>query len=117
MLAGDKAATQKATAPSTLVKTKNFLKIFFIIFIAVVVMAAIMTKNSPKKTIFLSLSAVMIIVFSSVLSLMYDEFTGFLSIDKLWQALLNPNYATKEDIGRFTAIPTISEYFLVNSLK
>ncbi len=90
------------------------LKIFFIIFIAVVVMAAIMTKNSPKKTIFLSLSAVMIIVFSSVLSLMYDEFTGFLSIDKLWQALLNPNYATKEDIGRFTAIPTISEYFLVS---
>ena len=90
------------------------LKIFFIIFIAVVIMAAVMTKTSSKKMIFISLSAVMIIVFSSVLSLMYDEFTGFLSIDKLWEALLNPNYATKEDIGRFTAIPTISEYFLVS---
>lgn len=90
------------------------LKVFFIIFIAIIIMALVMTKNSVKKTMFLLLCIVMVVVFSSLLSLMYDEFAGFLSLEKLWDAVLNPNYATKEDIGRFTAIPIISENFLTS---
>lgn len=97
-----------------LIATLSELKIFFIIFIAIVLLAMLMTKSSVKKTVFFSLCVLMIVAFSSLLSLMYDEFSDFLSLDKLWEALLNPNYATKEDIGRFTAIPTISEYFLTS---
>lgn len=97
-----------------LIAALSELKIFFIIFIAIVLMAALMTKSSVKKTVFFSFCVVMIVIFSSLLSLMYDEFAGFLSLDKLWEALINPNYATKEDIGRFTAIPIISENFLTS---
>lgn len=88
------------------------LKFFFILFIVIAIMAAIMTKNSVKKTLFFVFGAVMIIIFSTILATMYDEFAGFLSIGNLWDAILNPNYATKEDIGRFTAIPIISDRFL-----
>lgn len=88
------------------------LKFFFVLFIIIVIMAAVMTKSSVKKTLFFIVGAVMIIIFSTVLSVMYDEFAGFLSIGNLWDALLNPNYATKEDVGRLTAIPVISERFL-----
>lgn len=88
------------------------LKFFFVIFIVIVIISAIMTKSSVRKTVFFTLSIVMILTLSSLLSLMYDEFAGFLSLDNLWTAIFNPNYATKEDIGRLTAIPTISENFL-----
>lgn len=91
------------------------LKIFFIIYIAIIIMATFMTKNSVKKTAFLLVCVVMLVAFSSLLSIMYDEFAGFLSFEKLRDALFNPNYATEEDIGRFTAIPMISEYFLQSS--
>ena len=88
------------------------LKFFFIIFIVVAIMAAIMTKNSVKKTVFFVFSGILVIVFSTILSMMYDEFSGFLSFNNLINAIVNPNYATKEDIGRFTAIPIISDRFL-----
>lgn len=97
-----------------LIAALSELKIFFIIFIAIVLLAMLMTKSSVKKTVFFSLCVVMLIVFSSLLSLMYDEFAGFLSLEKLWDALTDPNYATQEDIGRFTAIPIISNKFLTN---
>lgn len=88
------------------------LKFFFILFIIIAIMAAVMTKQSVKKTLFFIIGAIMIIIFSTILSMMYDEFAGFLSIGNLWDALLNPNYATKEDVGRLTAIPIISDRFL-----
>ncbi|MBR5774595.1 MAG: hypothetical protein IKY44_07070, partial [Clostridia bacterium] len=88
------------------------LKFFFIIFIIVAVMAAVMTKSSFKKTLFFVIGGLMLFIFSTVLSMMYDEFAGFLSISSLWDAFLNKSYASSEDVGRFTAIPVISERFL-----
>ncbi len=88
------------------------LKFFFVLFIVIAIMAAVMTKSSVKKTLFFVLGGIMLIIFSTILSMMYDEFAGFLSLGNLWDAILNPNYASKEDVGRFTAIPIISDRFL-----
>ena len=90
------------------------LKFFFLLFIGIVLAVVIMTKSSIRKTVFITLAIIMILAFSALLSVMYEEFAGFLSIDKLWVAFLNPNYATDEDIGRLTAIPAISDYFLTS---
>ena len=90
------------------------LKFFFVIFICVVLITAVITKSSFKKTGFFLFSVMLIFVFSSILSLMYDDFERFLSFDNLFNSIFNPNYATKEDIGRFTAIPIISNKFLTN---
>ena len=113
----DEESTTKCllfTFMGLLIAALSELKIFFIIFIAIVLLAMLMTKSSVKKTVFFLVCVVLLILFSSLLSLMYDEFAGFLTLDKLWEALTNPNYATKEDIGRFTAIPIISENFLTS---
>lgn len=88
------------------------LKFFFVLFIVIAIMSAVMTRSSVKKTLFFVLGGVMLIVFSTVLSMMYDEFSDFLSFENLINAIINPTYATKEDIGRFTAIPVISDRFL-----
>ncbi len=90
------------------------LKFFFVLFIGVVIISAVITKSSLKKTWFFLFCFILIVVFSSALSLMYDEFERFLSFENLVSSIFNPNYATKEDIGRFTAIPTISKRFLTS---
>ena len=97
---------------SLVIATFAELKIYFIVFIAILIMALIMTKRSLRKIALVTFSVIGIIIFSTVLSLLYDEFADFLSIENLWLAFINPNYATKEDVGRFTAIPVISEKFL-----
>ena len=88
------------------------LKFFFIMFIIIVVMASIMTRNSVKKVLFFAFGAVALILFSTLLSSLYDYFTDFMSFEKMWDMLFNPHYASEEDIGRLSAIPVISERFL-----
>lgn len=90
------------------------LKFFFVLFLLVAILSAVITKNSFKKILFLVLGALLVMVFSMVLVTLYESFSGFLSYENIWQALVNPNYATKEDIGRFTAIPAISNRFLTS---
>ena len=97
-----------------LISALSELKFFFVIFIGILIMATVMTKSSVKKTLFLFFGVVLIIVLSTLLSVLYDDFSDFLSIKNLWNSLINPNYATDEDVGRMTAIPIISERFLPN---
>lgn len=100
------------TVSSLLIAALAELKFFFIVFIVIIVLAAIMTKSSVQKALFLLFGFFCTIAFSTVLSLLYDEFSEFLSFENLWNALLNPNYATDEDIGRLTAIPVITDNFM-----
>ena len=97
-----------------LISALSELKFFFVMFIVIVLMATVMTKSSVKKTLFFIFGIIAVIIFSTLLSMLYDEFANFLSVSNLWEAILNPNYATKEDVGRLTAIPVLSERFLPN---
>ena len=99
-------------ASSLLISAMSELKFFFVIFIIILLLSALMTKQSLKKLLFLIFSAIAIGFFASILSAWYKSFDSFLSFENLLNALVNPNYATDEDIGRFTAIPVISENFL-----
>jgi hypothetical protein len=100
------------TVSSLLIAALAELKFFFVVFIVIVILATFMTKSSVQKALFLLFGLFCTVAFSTVLSLLYDEFGEFLSFENLWNALLNPNYATEEDIGRFTAIPVITESFM-----
>lgn len=100
------------TVSSLLIAALAELKFFFIIFIIIVLLAAAMTKHSVQKTLFLFFGFFCTIAFSTLLSLLYEEFGEFLSFDNLWKALTNPNYATDEDVGRLTAIPVITDSFM-----
>lgn len=97
---------------SLLVSTLSELKMFFILFILILFMASFMTAHSIKKTLFFAFGAVLIVLFSTLLTVLYKDFTDFLSFDSLTKALTDTGYATDEDIGRFTALPVISQRFL-----
>lgn len=97
---------------SLLVSTLSELKMFFILFILILFMASFMTAHSIKKTLFFAFGAVLVVLFSTLLTVFYKDFTDFLSFDSLIKALTDTGYATDEDIGRFTALPVISQRFL-----
>lgn len=97
---------------SLLVSTLSELKMFFILFILILFMASFMTAHSIKKTLFFAFGAVLVVLFSTLLTVLYKDFTDFLSFDSLIKALTDTGYANDEDIGRFTALPVISQRFL-----
>lgn len=97
---------------SLLVSTLSELKMFFILFILILFMASFVTAHSIKKTLFFAFGAVLVVLFSTLLTVLYKDFTDFLSFDSLIKALTDTGYATDEDIGRFTALPIISQRFL-----
>ena len=97
---------------SLLVSTLSELKMFFILFILILFMASFMTAHSIKKTLYFAFGAVLVVLFSTLLTVLYKDFTDFLSFDSLIKALTDTGYATDEDIGRFTALPIISQRFL-----
>lgn len=97
---------------SLLVSTLSELKMFFILFILILFMASFMTAHSIKKTLFFAFGAVLVVLFSTLLTVLYKDFTDFLSFDSLIKALTDTGYANDEDIGRFTALPAISQRFL-----
>ena len=97
---------------SLLVSTLSELKMFFILFILILFMASFVTAHSIKKTLFYAFGAVLVVLFSTLLTVLYKDFTDFLSFDSLIKALTDTGYATDEDIGRFTALPVISQRFL-----
>lgn len=97
---------------SLLVSTLSELKMFFILFILILFMASFMTAHSIKKTLFFAFGALLVVLFGTLLTVLYKDFTDFLSFDSLIKALTDTGYATDEDIGRFTALPVISQRFL-----
>ena len=88
------------------------LKIFFFLFVGLVVLTTFLTSFSWKKVAFLLVSAILIFVSSTILTLVFDVFQGFFSIEALITQLTLENYASDNDIGRFTAFSSISERFL-----
>lgn len=88
------------------------LKMFFFLFVGVVILATLLTSFSWKKISFLLVSAFFVFVASTILTLIFDVFKGFFSIEALIAQLTLENYASENDIGRFTAFKSLSERFL-----
>lgn len=88
------------------------LKFFIVIFVLILTLATIVTRFSTRKFIIILFSFLMISVAYTILIMLFDHFSNFLSFDYLVNELFRENYASSEDVGRFTSIPIISERFL-----
>ncbi len=95
-----------------LIATLAEIKMFFLLFVLIMLLATMMTPSTMRKWAVIGVCCVGVLGFSTLLSLLYDEFAGFLSAESLINALINPNYSSKDDIGRLVAIPMISKLFL-----
>lgn len=103
-------------AVSLVVAAMAELKIFFIVFPLILVVAALITRFSFRKLLLMLASTVMLIFGSMLLTTIFKD-DGMLSFDRILEMVTASNYATAEDLGRFTAVPTISNNILTKPLE
>ena len=100
------------SAAALLVAALAELKIFFFIFIVTLILSSMITSFSPKKAALMLGASVLIMVSYTILVALFDYFDNFLSWDFLINSFTRKNYASDEDMGRFTSIAYICDRFL-----
>lgn len=100
---------------SLLVAALAELKFFFFLFIFILILSAVFTAFSFRKLILLVVGSLFLMVAYTILVAFFDIFDGFLSFEYLWESITRTNYASKDDMSRLTAIPTISRLFLTSA--
>lgn len=86
---------------------------FFLMFVLVFLLAAVLTRFSWKKCAMFLAVAVAFSACSSLLLEMFGEGSR-LTVEIILRRLFAENYATTEDLGRLTAIPTLSKTILTD---
>ncbi len=92
------------------------LKFFFIIFVLILIMASFMTKFSWKKVFILILLGAIIMFSGQILTIIFGE-NEQLTMERIMELITSSSYATTEDLGRITAIPTISKSILTDTVS
>ena len=89
------------------------LKFFFILFVMILIMATLFTRFSWQKFAIILISAGLVSVGGSMLTVLFGE-GSTISIERILELITAENYATAEDLGRFTAIPTLSREIMTD---
>jgi len=89
------------------------LKFFFVVFVIVLLLATVLTKFSWRKFAVLLVSAILVSLSGSILTAVFGSEES-LSFERIVELVTATNYATSEDLGRFTAIPTIANTILID---
>lgn len=77
------------------------------------IVAMLMTKFSWRKLIAFVCIAILMMFAGSILTVIFGE-SNELSIQRIFELLTSDTYASAEDLGRVSAIPTISKKILTN---
>lgn len=96
---------------SLLVAALAEIKVFFVICVLIVVLAAILTKFSWRKVVLVCVALFFIFLISSLMPILFGAGSQ-LSFKRIIQLITSQGYASERDLGRFTAIPIISRRFL-----
>ncbi len=91
------------------------IKFFFVIFILITVIAASLTKFSWQKLVLLIAATVFLFFANTILVSIFGEGSS-IDFERLQELILAENYSSQTDLGRFTAVPTISERFFPNTV-
>lgn len=92
------------------------LKFFFVIFVIILIVASAITKFSWKKVFIYIVSFFFIMVASILIVEIFGE-NRAIDIENIVELIFASNYSSARDLGRFTAIPTISNRFLIEPLE
>lgn len=92
------------------------LKFFFVMFMIILIVASVITKFSWKKVFLYAISFFFIMVASVLIVEFFGE-NRALDMENIIDLVFATNYSSARDLGRFTAIPTISNRFLIEPLE
>lgn len=84
---------------------------FFLLFSLTVMLAAVLTRFSRRKCLLLLVLGVVLLLSSNLLLRLFGEGSK-LTLDVIRNRLFAPHYATDDDLGRLTAIPTLARTIL-----
>ncbi len=87
------------------------LKFFFVIFMIIMILSFFMTKFSWRKMLMLFFSIVIVSIAGAILPAVFGSSTN-ISLERIAELITADRYASANDLGRFTAIPTISNRYL-----
>ncbi len=91
------------------------LKFYFVVFVVVLILAALFTTMSFRKLFIIITASVLLLFASGLLTILFGE-SSTLSLERIITLATAENYSSHEDLGRFTAIPTIANTILVNPM-
>ncbi len=98
-------------AVSLVLSAMSEIKFFFVLFVIILVMCSFLTKFSWRKVLVFGIMSMVIMFAGSILTIIFGSGEE-LSLQRIFELATASNYATAEDLGRFTAIPTISQRIL-----
>ena len=100
---------------SCLVAAMAEIKMFFFIVVYLIVGASLLTRFSIRKVLLMITGAIMIMIGTGFL-IEYYGFEDFFSMEKLIELATNENYASKNDLNRWAAIPTLCKRVITNPI-
>lgn len=89
------------------------LKFFFVFFIIILIMSALLTSFSWRKVAIFALCAILVTVASALLVTLFD-FDNFLSLENIWKVATQKHYSSDKTVNRLSAIPTLAETIVPN---
>ncbi len=92
------------------------LKFFFVIFIIILFVSTMMTRFSVRKAFMLLAGGALLMFSGMLLPIIFGE-SRAMTLENIIEMITATNYATARDLGRFTAIPTISRNILTEPLE
>lgn len=88
------------------------IKFFFILFIIILILSSVFSKFSYRKLLLIFFGSFLFFVASSILTAVFEG--SVISFESITKLIFASSYSSQEDLGRFTAIPTISENILTD---
>ena len=90
------------------------LKFFFIFFIIILIMSALLTTFSWRKLFIFIACSILVVIMSTLLVTLFDNFEGFLSLENIWEAATQEHYSSNKTVNRLSAVPTLAEMLVPN---
>lgn len=84
------------------------LKFFFVFFVIILVLAALLTSFSWRKLLVFVVCAALVSLSSSMLVSLFG-FEDFMSLEKIWENATQAHYSSDKTVNRLSAISTLSD--------
>ncbi len=96
---------------SLIIAAMSELKFFFVIFIFILIISAMITRFSFKKVLLFAGLTVAAFFSGTIFTSIWGK-DAALSFDRIMELITSTSYSSAKDLGRFTAIPVISDTIL-----
>ncbi len=96
---------------SLIIAAMSELKFFYVIFIFILVISAFITRFSFKKVLLFAGLTATVFIGGTVFTSIWGK-GSTLNLERIIELITSTSYSSAKDLGRFTAIPIISETIL-----